>query len=296
MSERRYKWGDPVWVKSGDTTMPAIVMAGNRENPFVVYLKPDNDWRGESFPHSDISPRDDDKPKTWRLPQEGDTVRILVSDNGHIAGDSLVGKEVTIRSVDWADAYPIEIEPNCQFDLSQIALVRLHDEPATDRFAAPGKVIEPSTIKLDSIVKINSPGSPLHCELVKVVATTYSGDSCQVLCLDGHTRVVKAEECVPSPGITNKAWEEAFEHDSKIKPSMPEEPTFDPVAKARHYNLHPSGVECITIVEHFDFVIGNIIKYAWRAGLKFPEKRLEDLRKCLYYASRAVSREEANNA
>lgn len=28
-----------------------------------------------------------------------------------------------------------------------------------------------------------------------------------------------------------------------------------------HYNAHPSGVECITVAEHFNFNIGNAIKY-----------------------------------
>lgn len=59
----------------------------------------------------------------------------------------------------------------------------------------------------------------------------------------------------------------------------------------KHYTSHPSGVECIQITEHMDFVIGNIVKYAWRAGLK--EDRLEDLKKCLWYAQRAVDREQA---
>jgi len=43
-----------------------------------------------------------------------------------------------------------------------------------------------------------------------------------------------------------------------------------------HYKSHPSGVECITITEHFNFCRGNAIKYIWRAGEKDCEiKRLE---------------------
>ncbi len=37
-----------------------------------------------------------------------------------------------------------------------------------------------------------------------------------------------------------------------------------------HYNSHPSGVECIEITEHYNFCVGNAIKYVWRAGLKVP--------------------------
>ena len=35
----------------------------------------------------------------------------------------------------------------------------------------------------------------------------------------------------------------------------------DPVNHPPHYNGHPSGVECITIVEHMGFNLGNAIKY-----------------------------------
>ena len=30
-----------------------------------------------------------------------------------------------------------------------------------------------------------------------------------------------------------------------------------------HYTQHPSGVECITITEHYNFNVGNAIKYLW---------------------------------
>lgn len=56
----------------------------------------------------------------------------------------------------------------------------------------------------------------------------------------------------------------------------------------RHYNSHPSGVECITITEHFNFNIGNAVKYLWRAGLKGEE--LEDLEKAAWYVSREIER------
>lgn len=52
-----------------------------------------------------------------------------------------------------------------------------------------------------------------------------------------------------------------------------------------YYNAHPSGVECIAIVRHYNFNVGNEIKYLWRHGLKREEgmnnkaKALEDLRK-----------------
>lgn len=57
-----------------------------------------------------------------------------------------------------------------------------------------------------------------------------------------------------------------------------------------HYNLHRSGVECIEIVEHFNFCIGNAIKYLWRCGLKGDE--IEDLRKARWYIDREIQRRD----
>ena len=56
----------------------------------------------------------------------------------------------------------------------------------------------------------------------------------------------------------------------------------------KHYNEHPSGVECITVVEHFNFNIGNAIKYLWRAGLKGNAG--EDLEKAAWYVRREIQR------
>jgi hypothetical protein len=62
----------------------------------------------------------------------------------------------------------------------------------------------------------------------------------------------------------------------------------DPVNHPPHYNAHPSGIECITIVEHFNFNIGNAIKYLWRQGLK--ANSLEDLEKAVWYINREIER------
>jgi len=57
-----------------------------------------------------------------------------------------------------------------------------------------------------------------------------------------------------------------------------------------HYGSHPSGVECITIVEHMNFNVGNAIKYLWRAGLKDGVDPVEDLRKAAWYVNREIER------
>lgn len=55
-----------------------------------------------------------------------------------------------------------------------------------------------------------------------------------------------------------------------------------------HYREHPSGVECITITEHMDFLTGNAMKYLWRAGKKNPEEEILDLEKALWYVQRRI--------
>jgi hypothetical protein len=62
----------------------------------------------------------------------------------------------------------------------------------------------------------------------------------------------------------------------------------------KHYNSHPAGVECITVVEAFNFNVGNAIKYLWRAGLKADADQLDDLRKALWYVQREIARIEGS--
>lgn len=62
----------------------------------------------------------------------------------------------------------------------------------------------------------------------------------------------------------------------------------DPVNRPHHYTGHPSGVECITVTECFNFCRGNAIKYVWRAGEKGSE--IEDLRKAAWYLNREIAR------
>lgn len=67
----------------------------------------------------------------------------------------------------------------------------------------------------------------------------------------------------------------------------------DPVNHPRHYNLHPSGVECIEVVEHMNFCLGNAVKYLWRADHK---NGTEDLEKAIWYLQREVSRRRKDAA
>jgi hypothetical protein len=58
----------------------------------------------------------------------------------------------------------------------------------------------------------------------------------------------------------------------------------------KHYNKHPSGVECIVVAEYFNFCLGNTIKYIWRAGEKQGASALEDLEKAQWYLEREISK------
>ena len=71
---------------------------------------------------------------------------------------------------------------------------------------------------------------------------------------------------------------------------------FDPVEKAEHYNSSPAKckcgerIECIDVVEHMSFPLGNTVKYIWRH--EFKGDSLQDLRKGLFYLSREIKRLE----
>ena len=59
----------------------------------------------------------------------------------------------------------------------------------------------------------------------------------------------------------------------------------------RHYNQHPSGIECIEIIEHLPCNLGNAVKYIWRCGLKkSTDDPLRDLRSAQWYVRRELDR------
>lgn len=68
----------------------------------------------------------------------------------------------------------------------------------------------------------------------------------------------------------------------------------DVVNHPPHYTSHPSGIECIEVVEHMGFNLGNAIKYVWRADEK--GNALEDLRKAAWYIQRELLRRERAQA
>lgn len=90
-------------------------------------------------------------------------------------------------------------------------------------------------------------------------------------------------------------WDEWFQgissDESETTPPTPSSSKTgknDPVEHPPHYTQHPSGVECIDIIEHFNFCRGSALKYIWRAGEKNDE--LEDLKKARWCLDREIKR------
>ena len=64
----------------------------------------------------------------------------------------------------------------------------------------------------------------------------------------------------------------------------------DKIDSPSHYTQLP--VECIDVAEHFNYCLGNALKYIWRADYK--GNPLEDLKKARWYIDREIkSREES---
>ena len=68
-----------------------------------------------------------------------------------------------------------------------------------------------------------------------------------------------------------------------------------PVEAVNHpTHYHHDTIEAINVIEAWalNFNRGNVVKYLSRAGLKDPEKELQDLHKALWYLKREIKRLE----
>jgi hypothetical protein len=77
-----------------------------------------------------------------------------------------------------------------------------------------------------------------------------------------------------------------------LSPKQPSgRPAGDNVVHPSHYNWLP-GVECWQVAEHFNFNMGNVLKYVWRAGFRDHTLigTLEDLEKAREYLGREIDR------
>lgn len=68
--------------------------------------------------------------------------------------------------------------------------------------------------------------------------------------------------------------------------SAPAEDAINPA----HYRKHPSGIECIEVVRHLNFNVGNAVKYIWRHNDKGDP--IENLKKAVWYLNDEINRLE----
>ena len=69
----------------------------------------------------------------------------------------------------------------------------------------------------------------------------------------------------------------------------------DEIKTPKHY-FKRGGVECIKISQTFNFNLGNVIKYIWRAGSKSESTLLKDLKKARQYIDFEIERIEKENS
>ena len=64
-----------------------------------------------------------------------------------------------------------------------------------------------------------------------------------------------------------------------------------------HYGGKENVYETTKVIDNWelDFLLGNTIKYISRAGKKDPTKKLEDLKKALFYLERKIKNLENEN-
>lgn len=63
----------------------------------------------------------------------------------------------------------------------------------------------------------------------------------------------------------------------------------DDINHPSHYT-HLLDVECIDVAEHFNYNMGNALKYIWRADYKGTP--IKDLKKSTWYLNREIERRE----
>lgn len=78
--------------------------------------------------------------------------------------------------------------------------------------------------------------------------------------------------------------------DASRKARVADEREGGPVHHPSHYNRHPSGIECIDVIEEMPLNIGTAMKYLWRVGLKESESPDQELAKAAWYIQRERER------
>lgn len=68
------------------------------------------------------------------------------------------------------------------------------------------------------------------------------------------------------------------------------------VKHPKHYNLHPAGIECITVIEEMPANIAFAMKHLWRVGLKPGQDDIQDLEKAIEYVRFEIARKKRAKA
>lgn len=85
----------------------------------------------------------------------------------------------------------------------------------------------------------------------------------------------------------------AAKYNPQVEYAAPPPVEEDQVNHPKHYTSHPSGIECIDVVEHMNFNIGCAVKYLWRVDTK--DNPMENLRKARWYVDREIQRRGGKN-
>lgn len=88
----------------------------------------------------------------------------------------------------------------------------------------------------------------------------------------------------PEQLLDFKTWQQ----DGTQRPLRAMAPPPETVDHPAHYNSHPSGVECIDVVRHLTFNLGNAFKYLYRRDHKGAAS--ENLRKAAWYIDDEITR------
>jgi len=97
------------------------------------------------------------------------------------------------------------------------------------------------------------------------------------------------------PKFTDEFGDIATLNSDKIEPTFNMNELESSPINPSHYKFHPSGIECIQIIEHMSFNLGNCLKYIWRADLKHDDGGAEDLNKALWYIKRELIRKQKSD-
>lgn len=200
----------------------------------------------------------------------GDRVRVVTKD--HFNGKT--GEVVRVRE-NAPTAYDLYLDdvPNRQeFSFLERELRPEHIEPQP----------EPS-FKVGDRVRVTQADHLADGESGEIVNVSFE-DSAHPLQVSFDKGYI---ECVGSWDVFSADQVEALEDvpvaygGSKVED--------DAVNHPSHYTAYP-GVEVIQIAEHLNFCRGNAVKYIARAGLKDPDKTIEDLEKAAWCLDREITR------